>query len=168
MTSTAVVLGMAPLGKLWPASGCDCAKDRAGSTAISKAIMNFIGVSSRFSLVPFLLVRVLSYSIGGKKLLLSEALDEKVSRVHQNLLTPLRVRTDAGHHQHSRHAREQQSDFRLFFYSCLTGHERQEPLPIRFQQRLNPSAYRYRFPREFRPKGGAHATSPRRICVART
>src|SRR4029077_18821954 len=51
MTNTAVVLGMAPLGKLWAASGCDCAKDRAGSTAISKGIMNFIGFSSRLSFV---------------------------------------------------------------------------------------------------------------------
>src|ERR1700730_18635924 len=51
MTSTAVVLGMAPVGKLWPAPVCDCAKDGTGSTAISKAIMNFMVVSSRFSFI---------------------------------------------------------------------------------------------------------------------
>src|SRR5271165_836606 len=49
MTNTAVVLGMAPAGKPWPASVCDCAKDRAGNTAMNKAIINFIVVSSRFS-----------------------------------------------------------------------------------------------------------------------
>src|SRR6516165_9990124 len=90
MTSTSVVLGIATLGTPEPAPDCDCATDAPGIAAISKGIMNFIGFSSR-----------------QKKLLFSEALYEKVPRLDQNQLTPLRVRTNAGHHQHSRHAGEQ-------------------------------------------------------------
>src|SRR5215469_15283980 len=103
MTSTSVVLGIATLGTPEPAPDCDCATDAPGIAAISKGIMNFIGFSSRFSIR----VRLYSYRVKKKKLLFSEALYEKVPRLDQNQLTPLRVRTNAGHHQHSRHAGEQ-------------------------------------------------------------
>jgi hypothetical protein len=43
MTSTAVVLGIAMLGTPEAPPDCDCATDAAGSTAISKGIINFIG-----------------------------------------------------------------------------------------------------------------------------
>src|SRR5882762_1952257 len=43
MTSTAVVLGIATLGTPEASPECDCATDAAGSTAISKGIVNFIG-----------------------------------------------------------------------------------------------------------------------------
>src|SRR6202021_2499939 len=165
MTSTAVVLGMAPLGKPWPASGWDCAKDRGGSTARRKGIMNFIGspldsVWCRRSLIEY--DRTL---LDQKNLLFSEALYEKSSRLHQELLTPLGIRTNASHHQDSRHAGEQQPDSRLFLFSGLSGNEWYEPLTIRFQKRLDPFSYGYRFAREFRPQGGPHASCSRRIQV---
>jgi hypothetical protein len=43
MTSTAVVLGIATLGTPAAPPDCDCAIDTAGSDAIRKGIMNFIG-----------------------------------------------------------------------------------------------------------------------------
>src|SRR5437660_6643584 len=41
-----------------------------------------------------------------------------------------------------------------------------KPLAIRFQQRLDPFPHGCRFPCEFRPQGGAHATGSRRIRMA--
>ena len=55
----------------------------------------------------------------------------------------------------------------MFLFSRLTGHKGQQPLTIRFQQRLDPSPHGYRFPRELGPEGGAHATGSRRIRVTR-
>src|SRR5215472_9098636 len=152
MTSTAVVLGIATLGTPEPAPDCDCATEAAGIAAISKGIMNFIGFSSGFNLELFLFYKSTHVLFKIKKFLLfSEALYEKFPRIHQGLLTPFRVRTNPGHHQHSRHAREQQPDLHLFLFSGLTGHEWQEPLTIGFQQGLDPFPHGYRFPREFRP-----------------
>src|SRR5215470_4210140 len=45
MTITSVVGGIATLGTLEAAADCDCAADAAGIAAISKGIMNFIGLS---------------------------------------------------------------------------------------------------------------------------
>src|SRR6266851_1545751 len=43
MTSTAVVLGIAALGKPWETPDCDCATDAMGSIAMRKGIINFTG-----------------------------------------------------------------------------------------------------------------------------
>jgi hypothetical protein len=51
MTNTCVVLGIATLGTPEATAGCDCATDNAGSAAVRKGIMNFIGFSFPFSLV---------------------------------------------------------------------------------------------------------------------
>jgi hypothetical protein len=50
MTSTSVVLGIATLGTPGATADCDGATDATGSIAMRKGIMNFIGLSSRFSL----------------------------------------------------------------------------------------------------------------------
>src|SRR6266404_624112 len=47
ITRTAVVLGIATLGTPEAVPDWDCAIDATGSIAASKAIMNFIGFSSR-------------------------------------------------------------------------------------------------------------------------
>src|ERR1700676_4124079 len=55
-----------------------------------------------------------------KNLRCSEALYEKLPRLHQPLLAPLRVRNNADHHQHPGHAGEQQPNFRQSFFSRPT------------------------------------------------
>src|SRR5581483_1657651 len=102
-----------------------------------------------------------------KKLFCGESLVKKVPGVLQVLLTPFGAGGDSGHHQHSRHAGEQQPDLRHFLFPRVAGHERQEPLTIRFQQDLDSSAHGYGFAREFRSERGAYASSSRRIRVAR-
>src|SRR5215469_12291299 len=110
MTNTSVVLGIATLGTPEALSDWDCATDAAGSAAISKGIMNFIRVILSISFVcPY-----------PKKLLFSEALYEKVPRLHQHLLSPFRVRSNAGHHQHARHTGEQQPAVLQLFFSRRT------------------------------------------------
>lgn len=52
MTSTSVVLGIAMLGTPAAVPDCDFASDAAGSTAMSKGIMNSLALSSRFSFIP--------------------------------------------------------------------------------------------------------------------
>src|ERR1700681_2917358 len=121
MTSTSVVLGIATLGTPEATPGCDCATDTAGITAIRKRIKIFIGLSSRFSLVSFRFPKEYDRTLRGQKILLfREALYKEVPRLHQPLLTPLRGRSDAGHHQHPRHTGEQQPTLRQFFFSRLT------------------------------------------------
>src|SRR6266481_929660 len=104
MTSTAVVLGMAPLGKPWPLSSCDCATDSTESAATSKEIVYFIRFSSRLKFAINLIIRVRKYSLRSKKLRFSETLYDEFSRFPQDLLTPLSVRTNSRHHQHTCHA----------------------------------------------------------------
>src|SRR5262245_23328436 len=110
MTITSVVLGIATLGTPEAAPDCDCAKDAAGSIAIRKTrVIDLIGFSSRFSLVRSIAPKEYDHTLWGQKnLVLSEALYEKVPRLHQPLLTLLRVRSNTGHHQHPRHTGEQQ------------------------------------------------------------
>src|SRR5215471_18634493 len=120
MTNTSVVLGIATLGTPEALSDWDCATDAAGSAAISKGIMNFIRVILSISFVcpyPKEYGRTLLVS---KKLLFSEALYEKVPRLHQHLLSPFRVRSNAGHHQHARHTGEQQPAVLQLFFSRRT------------------------------------------------
>jgi hypothetical protein len=74
--------------------------------------MNFIGLSSLNKSTTVLLL--------DKKLLFSEALYEKVPRLHQHLLTTLRGRGHPGRSQHSSHTGEQQVKLRHFFFSRLT------------------------------------------------
>src|SRR5579872_2322387 len=66
MTRTAVVLGMAALGRPEPAPDCACATDIAGSSAISKGIMSLIELSFQLG-CDRLIYRVPTYSIGSKK-----------------------------------------------------------------------------------------------------
>src|SRR5258708_20540639 len=108
---------MERLGRSGQAHGWDWAKDRAERTAISKRIMNFIGLPLSIQLGTVSFIRVRQYSLRVKKLARSEALYEKFSRLHQDLLTPVSVRANARHHQHTRHARKQQPDLRLFLGS---------------------------------------------------
>src|SRR5215469_7289224 len=165
MTNTSVVLGIATLGTPEALSDWDCATDAAGSAAISKGIMNFIGLSSR-SVWYRPAKRVRPYSLSTKKLLFSEALYEKVPRLHQHLLSPFRVRSNAGHHQHPRHTGEQQPTVLQLFFSRLTRNKWQQPLTIRFQRRLNSFPHGQRFSCELGREGGEHATASRRIRVA--
>src|SRR5271165_1728785 len=120
MTSTSVVLGIATLGTPGATADCDCATDATGSIAMRKGIMNFIG-SPLESLVSFcFLKRVRPYSFRSKKLLFSEALYEKVPRLHQDLLTPLGGQGHPDRSQHPSHTGEQQLKLRHFFFSRLT------------------------------------------------
>src|ERR1700722_12403748 len=109
MTSTAVVLGIGTVGTPEPPPDWDCARDAAGSAAIRKGIMNFTEFSSQFSLARSIVDKSTTVLFRTqKKSLLSEALYEKLPRLHQPLLAPLRVRNNPDHHQHPRHAGEQQ------------------------------------------------------------
>src|SRR5271169_4138513 len=107
MTSTAVVLGIAMLGTPEVPPDGDCATDAAGSTAISKGIIKFIGSPLDSVCYPSFLNRVRPYSFDAKKLFFSEALYEEVPRLHQSLLAHFRVRSNADHHQYPRHTGEQ-------------------------------------------------------------
>src|SRR6266478_8624437 len=126
MTSTAVVLGIARLGRPDAAPDCDCANDTSGSIAMRKGIVNFIGYPLDSVLVSFcFLKRVRPYSFRTKKLLLSEALYKKVPRLHQHLLTPLGGQGHPDRSQHPSHTGEQQLELRHFFFSRLTRNKRQ-------------------------------------------
>src|SRR5215472_16730357 len=85
MTMTAVVSGIATLGMPEATSECDCATNAEGSTAMNKAIRNFIRLSSRFGLISGKEYdRTL---LPQKNLRFREALNEKGPRLHQHLLT---------------------------------------------------------------------------------
>jgi hypothetical protein len=53
MTRTAVVLGIAALGRPEAVPDCACAMDIAGSSTISKVIITFIKLSFQFGIVHF-------------------------------------------------------------------------------------------------------------------
>src|SRR6516165_1563038 len=148
MTSTAVVLGIAMLGTPEAVPDCDCATDAIGSIAKRKGVMNFIGSPLNFTLLSLcFLIRGRTYSYGRKKLLFHEALYEEVPCLHQQLLTLVRIGNNADHHQHPRHAGDQQSSFRQFFFSRLTRKKWREPLTISLQQSLNSFAHGQRLSR---------------------
>jgi hypothetical protein len=86
-----------------------------------KGIMNFIGspLDSVWYRSCFL-ERVRPYAFRTKKLLFSEALYEKVPRLHQHLLTPLGGQGHPDRSQHPSHTGEQQLKLRHFFFSRLT------------------------------------------------
>src|SRR5215469_7466129 len=101
-----------------------------------------------------------------KNLLLSESLCEKLPRFDQSLFARLRVRNDADHHQHTRHAGKQQPNLRQSFFSRFTRNKWRQPFPISLQQRFNSPPDGQRLSRELRAKGRAHATGSRRIQMA--
>src|SRR5579864_8238606 len=79
---------------------------------------------------------------GQKKLLLfSEAVYEKVPRLHQHLLTLFRRQGHSDTSQHPGHTREQQLKLRQLFFSRRTRYKWQQPLTIGFSQRLNPFSH---------------------------
>src|SRR6476646_5075836 len=121
MTSTSVVLGIATLGTPGATADCDCAMDATGSIAMRKGIMNFIG--SPLDSVWYRSASWKEYGrtlFGQKNLIFSEALYEKVPRLHQHLLTPLGGQGHPDRSQHPSHTGEQQLKLRHFFFSRLT------------------------------------------------
>jgi hypothetical protein len=85
MTSTAVVLGIAMLGTPEALPDCDCATDAAGSTAISKGIINFIGSPLDPVWYRPTSNRVRTYSIDSKKIYSSAKLFMKKFLACSNL-----------------------------------------------------------------------------------
>src|SRR5579859_2676942 len=101
---------MATLGMPWEVAGCDCVAAATGSSAMRNGIIDCIG-SPRIWLGYYWLKSTLVL-FQGKKIVSSEALNEKVPRLRQPLLPLFRIGNDAGHHQHARHTGEQQPALR--------------------------------------------------------
>src|SRR5258708_33975786 len=101
MTSTAVVLGIATLGRPDGAADCDCATAATGSIAMRKGIMGFIGspLGPVWYFVP--LLRVRSSSLRTKKLPSRAVLATNVPRLHQHLRTPFGAQAHPDPRQHS-------------------------------------------------------------------
>src|ERR1700733_11848237 len=72
---------------------------------------------------------------------LSEAFYKELPRVRKHLLTPLGRRLQSDCSQHPSHTGEQQLKLCQFFFSRVTRNKWQQPLTIRFCQRLNPFSH---------------------------
>src|SRR5262249_59299914 len=101
MTSIAVVCGSATLGTPGATPDWECATDAAESTAIRNGSMPCIGAP--LDAVWYRATSSKEYDrtlLRQKILRFHKALDKEVPRLPQQLLTPLSVRSHAGHHQH--------------------------------------------------------------------